>query len=163
MKSGSPFRPLAVIVGFVVDVLGTVVVVIALSIALGVLWVAQGVKPADVDAKAKALGEDPIFLGVTAGIGCAFTLLGAYVAGRMAGVKPVLHGLGVAVLGDLFGVVVTLAFPDAVDGPFWYVVASFVVPLPVGMLGGYLASFRQPPTRAADDEATDEYPSGHYD
>jgi hypothetical protein len=150
----------AVAFGLLVDIVGTISVVIAGMMVLGVVWGAQGVKPQYVEAKAEQLSQDLTFLLIGAAVGTAFTILGGYVAGRVCRTGPVLHGALVGLVGILLGLVLFVAFPaDMQKGPEWYTVGSFLVPIPAGALGGYIANLHRPKARPADREgwADDPY------
>jgi hypothetical protein len=150
----------AVAFGLLVDIVGTISVAITGMIVLGVVWGAQGVKPQDVEAKAEQLSQDVSFLLIAAAIGTGFTILGGYVAGRVCRTGPVLHGALVGLVGILLGLVLFVAFPTEMQkGPEWYTVGSFLVPIPAGAFGGYLANLHRPKPRPAGREgwADDPY------
>jgi hypothetical protein len=96
--------------------------------------VSQGLSQDEVVARMKtASGE---FLSLIIGLGC--TVLGGYVAGRMAGRAEVMHGALVAGIGML----VALLLRES-GVPTLYDIAGFAGMLPAGMLGGYMARQRQ--------------------
>lgn len=120
----------AVIVGAIVDNVATLVVMLFLMTALA----SQGLSQDEVVARMKtASGE---FLSLIIGLGC--TVLGGYVAGRMAGRAEVLHGALVAGIGML----VALLLRES-GVPTLYDIIGFAAMLPAGMLGGLTARQRR--------------------
>jgi hypothetical protein len=159
MAAGNTISVKAVAFGLLVDIVGTISVGIAAMIVLGVVWGAQGIKPQDVEAKAERLTEDPLFLLASAIVGTGFTVLGGYIAGRVCESGSVLHGALVGLVGDLLGLVLLVVFPAEMQkGSDWFTVGSFLVTIPAGAFGGYLASLHGPKPRP--EEWDDENESG---
>ena len=98
--------------------------------------------PNDREAMARWLGEAPVgaLLFVLAAYAVG-TLCGSWVAGRLAGRAPVLHGLIVAMFFLGASVVNLIRLPH----PLWFAVACLGLFLPVAWLGGRLASPRRAP------------------
>jgi hypothetical protein len=84
---------------------------------------------------ADALTSGP-FLVVVLTLGMAATLLGGFVAGRVAGARHALHG---AIVGAI-GVVFSLLTPG-VPLPTWLVVTLNVLVIPVAVLGAMIAKW----------------------
>ncbi len=120
----------AVIAGAIVDNVVTMAVMLLLMTALA----SQGISQDEVVARMKtASGE---FLSLI--IGLVGTVLGGYVAGRMAGRAEVMHGALVAGIGML----VALLLRES-GVPTLYDIAGFAGMLPAGMLGGLTARQRR--------------------
>lgn len=119
----------AVIVGAVVDNVGTMAVMLFLMTALA----SQGLSQEEVVVQMKTLSG--LLLTLIIGLGC--TGLGGYVAGRIARQSEVLHGALVAGAG----MVLALLYRES-GLPLWYDIMGFAGMLPAGMLGGELARQR---------------------
>ncbi len=130
MPKFSDIKFKAVIVGAVVDNAATLLLMTILAGAL----VSTGLSEGEVLTRMKTMGG--LLLGLILGLSC--TVLGGYVAGRMAGRAEVLHGVLVAALG----MIVALIFREG-GIPVWFDIAGFVGMLPAGMAGGYLAQRRR--------------------
>ena len=89
--------------------------------------------------------ENLFFLGV---IGVLCTVVGGYIAGRLAKNAEVKHGALVGV-GSLIMAELTEAMLGSNESiPMWYTVASYLIAIPAGALGGYLSQ-RERELRAA--------------
>ena len=122
----------AVIVGAIVDNVGTMVVMLFLMTALA----SQGISQDEVIARMKS--QSGLLLNLILGLGCTF--LGGYVAGRMARRSEVLHGALVAGIG----MVLALIWRES-GLPPWYDIIGFAGMLPAGMGGGLYARQRRMP------------------
>lgn len=120
----------AVIVGAIVDNAGTFLFMTILASAL----LSTGLSVDQVVLRMKSMSG--LLLELIVGLGC--TVLGGYVAGRMAGRAEVLQGVLVAALG----MIVALIFWEG-GTPVWLNIAGFAGMLPAGMGGGYLAYRRR--------------------
>ena len=120
----------AVIVGAIVDNAGTFLFMTILASAL----LSTGLSVDQVMDRMKSMNG--LLLELIAGLG--WTVLGGYVAGRIARRAEVLQGALVAALG----MIVALIFWEG-GSPVWVGIAGFVGMLPAGMGGGYLAYRRR--------------------
>ena len=120
----------AVIVGAIVDNAGTLFFMTLLAAAL----VSRGLSEDEVMSRMKS--ESGLLLGLIIGLGN--TVLGAYIAGRMARNAERVHGALVAVIG----MVVALIFRES-GVPAWFDIAGFAAMLPAGLFGGHLAQKRR--------------------
>ncbi len=116
----------AVIVGAVTDNAGTLFVMTLLAAALA----SAGLSEDEVMSRMRSTSG--LLLGLIIGLGC--TVLGGYIAGRIARQAERTHGALVAVIG----MVIALIFRDGGD-PAWFDITGFAGMLPAGMLGGHLA------------------------
>ncbi len=119
----------AVIVGALVDNVGTLLLMTLLATAL----VSTGLSEDEVMNRMKSTSG--LLLGLILGLGC--TVTGAYIAGWMAKRSEVLHGSLVAVCG----MIVALIFQES-GTPSWFDIAGFAAMLPAGIAGGHLAKKR---------------------
>ena len=120
----------AVIVGAVVDNSMTFFIMNLLAAAL----LSTGITEDEFMARMKS--TNGMLLGLILGPGC--TVLGAYVAGRIAKRAERLHGALVAIAG----MIVSLIFHDS-STPILFDIAGFALMLPAGIFGGYLAEARR--------------------
>ncbi len=120
----------AVLVGAVADNVGTLFLMTLLASAL----VSTGLSETEVMIRIKSTSG--LLLGLIIGLGC--TVLGGYIAGRMAGREEILHGVAVAVIGMIMASI----FREG-GTPLWFEIIGFIGMLPAGIGGGYLAQRRR--------------------
>jgi hypothetical protein len=126
----SDIRFRAVIIGAVADNAGTLFLMNLLAAAL----VSTGLSEDEVMSRMQSASG--LLLGLIIGLGC--TVLGGYVAGRMAGKDERMHGALVAMIG----MVIALIFREG-GVPAWFDIAGFAAMLPAGIAGGHLAAVRR--------------------
>lgn len=120
----------AVALGFLTDTTAS----IALSVLLVSAMSGAGIRQADILARMQSASG--LLLNTIMGLGC--TVLGGYVAGRVAKRKEIGHGAVVAVLSLLLGLILEL-FPQSNDPLRWYELLGYFFIIPSGAAGGYLA------------------------
>lgn len=126
------FNLKAVVFGVLTDVGGTVVVGGLIGLAVGIVLATSGVSIDDVQGLQFSLWAlAPAFV-----IGITFTILGGFVAGRVAKTRQVFHGGVTGVVSTLIGLPFSFSWPVA------YAVLSFVCTPPAAMLGGHLSRRR---------------------
>jgi len=130
MTDKGGIRIKAIVLGFVTDLGGSLVVGIGYGVVLGISMAVKGIPPEEI----ATLLQGPITLIPGLVFGFGFTLLGGYVAGRIAKHSEILHGGIVGLIGILLGVLFCGSLP------LWYNIISFAGVVPVGMLGGYFAN-----------------------
>ena len=116
----------AILSGVAADTIGTLIVATMLFAAMA----AAGIREDEIAARIR--GTSGLMLMLIIGLG--FTLLGGYIAGRTAGQSEALHGVLVAGIGLVLG----LVFREP-GLPLWYETVSLAAMLPAGIAGGYLA------------------------
>jgi putative membrane protein (TIGR04086 family) len=119
---------------------------VAIGVVIAFMMLAEGTPPQEVQAQL----EGPLvqWIGVLLGFGS--TLLGGYVAGRVAGCRHMLHGLIVGILGLLIGLLLSLLLGRwSVE---WPTIASFLGGIPIATLGGWLAAGTRSAKRAQRSE-----------
>ena len=121
------------LVGTAIDWGGSIVVSVSLSIAFSIVMAISGTSLDETES----LLREPFVLIPIMIIGFGFTMLGGFVAGRMAKRSEILHGGIVGGLGIPFG------FLFGASIPLWYNLISYMGVIPIGMFGGYLARLRQ--------------------
>jgi putative membrane protein (TIGR04086 family) len=87
--------------------------------------------------------SDPENLLVLGLLGTLCTVLGGYVAGRMAKDLEVKHGALVGAGSLILGAVEQVLVGEPSSFAPWYLVLGYAVAIPAGMLGGYLARRRR--------------------
>ena len=139
MNAFRQIRWVALIVSWVVDIGGSTlfsIVYFSLLVAVGRLTLAQLGSP-DFP---KIVLNDPVIFATSMAGGTFFSVLAGYVAARMAGRAPLLHGTlsSAACLGsDLLGLTTLMTYP------LWLAALGvFLSPL-AGFTGGWIASLAQ--------------------
>lgn len=67
-----------------------------------------------------------------------YTILGSYIAARLAPRNPMRHALILGIIGTVFGTAGAIATIPLKLGPAWYPIALAVTALPCAWLGGVL-------------------------
>jgi hypothetical protein len=116
----------AVLIGCLLDTIGTLSIAFAIIFAMG----AAGIPVDEISARMHGFSGLMLMLIV----GLAGTFIGGYVAGRTAGQAEILHGAVVAGIGLILGL-----FLREPNLPLWYEAVSFAAMAPIGMAGGYIA------------------------
>ncbi len=79
-------------------------------------------------------------------IGALCTVLGGYLAGRLAKSEEVKHGVLVGAVSLILGIVQTGMAGEASPVPYWYELLGYVLAIPAGALGGSFAQGRAKPS-----------------
>lgn len=133
--SGVQVRP--IIAGVVVDYVATLLAgIVYLSIFFGKEITEQGDLSEEAINEILTSPEHLLILGV---VGTLCTALGGYIAGRMAKDFEIKHGALVG-LGSLILVTLeqTMAGQSA-SYPLWFEILGYLIAVPAGALGGYVA------------------------
>jgi len=132
-------RWVALITSWIVDIGGSslfAVVYLTALVAVGRLTTAQ---VADPDF-AKTMINDPVVFGTSFAGGTFFSILAGYVAARMAGRAPLLHGVlssAACLAGDVGSLSVLMTYP------LWLAAFGILVAPLAGLAGGWVASMQQ--------------------
>jgi hypothetical protein len=86
-----------------------------------------------IEAAMRALMQDRRYLTCALMFGTASTVLGGFLAARLARAVPYFNALAFGVLGLIFSVFATG------DVPAWFKVIGFGLTIPAALLGGHLA------------------------
>ncbi|MCX6908624.1 MAG: hypothetical protein NTY01_11345 [Verrucomicrobia bacterium] len=129
MTDKTGIRIKAIVLGVLADIGVSLVVGITYGIGLTVCMFIKGIRPEEIGTHLSG----PMILIPSLLIGFGATLLGGFVAGRVAKHSEILHGAIVGALG------IPLCFLDFGSFPLWFTVVSCVGLAPAGMMGGYLA------------------------
>ena len=121
----------AILFGSLADILGTSLSGLILCFIYGVIKISQGVSAENLS---KLDVQHDFLLQVSSLIiGSVCTLLGGYIAGRMAKQSEVLHGGIVGILSLVF------ASFFIFQNPLWFNIIGFIVTIPLAMAGGHIA------------------------
>jgi putative membrane protein (TIGR04086 family) len=95
-----------------------------------------------IDKAVKEMTTSPDGLLNLAIIGALCTALGGYIGGRMARSEKIKHGALVGLASLIAGMLITAMFGEGNPVPDWYQALIYILPIPVGALGGYFAEKR---------------------
>jgi len=135
-------RPRAILLGVIVDSLATLA---ASFVLMSILAARQGLGPdGDVSEEAlDSLASSPEFLLASLVVGLACTSLGGFVGARLAGSSFARHGGWIGVGSAVVALVLSVAAgPDPSPPPLSFELASYLLLIPAGVLGGLLAEVR---------------------
>ena len=150
---GSPVRdpqvapprstPLAILLGFLVDIGGTMVFSVVAATVASISLVQSGVGTEDLG---RALGESATFqvVGLAGGLLC--TVLGGYVAARFANRGEYATAFAVGLASLVFGEAMMLF--SAQTTALWLRLAGDVLVIPAAVLGGHLRMMQKGPAPA---------------
>lgn len=135
--------PLAVLLGFVVDVGGTMVYSLVAATIASVFLVQGGLAPEELG---RALAESTGFqvAGLAGGLVC--TVLGGYVGARFAGRGEYATAFAVGLASLVFGEAMMLF--AAGDSALWLRLAGDLLVIPAAVLGGHLRVMQKGPAPA---------------
>lgn len=131
MTMGKNIKVKAILLGVLTDVAGSTVTGIVIGIGLGIALAAQHVPTNEIAIRLH--GASVLISSLILGFG--FTVLGGYVAGRVAKQSEILHGGIVGAIGILFSLF-TISYP------LWYNIVAIIGIVPFGIIGGLLARKR---------------------
>ena len=132
-------RPRAILIGVVVDHLATLVAgfVLVSIFAAQQGWERGGEIPEDA---LESLAASPEFLLASLAVGLACTSLGGFVGARRAGSAFARHGGWIGVASALLGLLLQVwSGPSAQPPPLWLEIVGYLLVIPAGVLGGFLA------------------------
>jgi hypothetical protein len=145
---GSPVRdpqaapgrstPVAIVLGFIVDVGGTMVFSLVAATVASILLVSGGTAP---EGLAAALEESGTFKLVSLAGGLSCTVLGGYVAARFANRSEYATAFAVGVASLVFGEAMMLFTTETAT--WWMRLAGDLLVIPAAVLGGHLRVLRK--------------------
>ena len=133
--AGSPVK--AVLLGVLVDILGSTAMSFAVMVVYGIFLASRGAGQEEIESAASHL--DPlsgIGLFISA-LGCVFSFLGGYVCGRVAGQAEMKWAAVVAAISFAFGLIIGLQAYSIGMNLLLTALATACV-----LLGGYVAARR---------------------
>jgi nitrate/nitrite transporter NarK len=121
---------LAIVIGIIVDMVGTMIA----SSIFTVIFVTTN--HLDIH-KIKELNINNLYISLSMIIGFIFSILGGFIAARIAKQSKLMHSAVIGIACELLGVYTILAGNSVL--PTWYHVMAFIITIPVSMCGGLLA------------------------
>ena len=139
----------AILLGFVTDVVGSMAFSIAFPLLLAIILSMTGYSGDRLEPRLlEVVKSKPyVMLSVLSGLG--FTLLGGYVAGRLAKSGEYFHSGVVGLLNILFGLFIIGLLKE------WYQILAFILVFPAAVVGGHLAKQKKkslPPEKPSPSE-----------
>lgn len=134
----SGIRPLAVVIGALVDNVATLLLSLLL---LSIVASSYGESLGELDEPAlQALSRDPGVLVSSMLLGSFCTGFGGFMAARIAACHRARHGAFVGLFAVAMGLVSYGSGTAAPHVPLWYDLLGFGLLVPVGALGGWISS-----------------------
>jgi cation transport ATPase len=130
MVEEKKFNIKAVIIGLLVDTIGSFIAGFFISFIAGMLFMSQGITQ---DQITQQLLHSKTFMNVLVFTGFSLTFLGGYVTAYIAGADELKH---TAVMGILSLIISLLFTVGQTTEQVWYLISLFVIPF--ALLGGYL-------------------------
>lgn len=91
--------------------------------------------PAEVMAAANSLGQNNDYLLTSLFLGTFSTVLGGYIAARLAKNLPLFNACAVGVVGIAIGILLC----EQSDSPGWFNALGYLSTIPAAIVGGWLA------------------------
>lgn len=129
----------AVSLGVLVDILGTLAVIVVISAIYGGYLASQGVSVPDIQARMQQESLSPIRMLLMAG-GCGFSVLAGYVCGRIARRREYRLALVTALVSSFIGT--ALSASELLSDPVRFSL-TLLLTVACTLLGGYLAARRR--------------------
>lgn len=127
----------AIIIGFVSDFVASTVFGITLSFFMAVILAMKGYKDAELESSLIKLLDGTTYRILSLIVGLGFTMMGGYLAGRIAKSGEYFHSGAVGLLNVLFGLFfIGMYFT-------WYSIIAFLLVLPAAIMGGDMARKRR--------------------
>ncbi|MCI0606409.1 hypothetical protein L0156_25780 [bacterium] len=126
----------AVLVGWGIDIAASTIFITGLTVLIGVAYGVSGNQH-----KVQDVFNSKDFLIYSLIFGLLFTVVGGYVAARIAGRREILHSVIVGVLSILTGLGCSqIGSAQAIPG--WFTTISHIITIPAAMLGGFVRAKR---------------------
>jgi len=144
--TGVKIRP--IIIGAVVDYVATYALI---TLYLIVVYMKEPLENGGLPAEAlqealkEMLSSQEGLLALLV-IGALCTVLGGYLAGRLAKAEEVKHGALVGAVSLIIGFLQTGMTGEASPVPYWHELLGYLLAIPVGALGGSFAEGRAKPS-----------------
>jgi hypothetical protein len=123
----------AVTFGVLADIAGTFLAGLLLLVVLGSVMVSRGASPEELDRTLLQSDAYLLFAGV---IGLGFTVLGGYVAARVANQREYYHGLLTGIVVLVFSEMMTSLSPEGY--PLAYRIIGDLLAIPAALFGAHL-------------------------
>ena len=119
----------AILIGLVVDIMGSIISGFILGLILGLFYAMQRMSAEQIADKMKA---PPVMIAGLI-IGFVFTFIGGFIVGRIAKKSEILNACIMGLIGVLLGVCF------ATYHPLWFNAISFTLTIPIAASGGFVA------------------------
>lgn len=127
----------AIIIGFASDFVASIIFGIALSFFMAVVLAIKGYKDAELETQLIGLLDGTTYRILSLIVGLGFTMMGGYLAGRIAKNGEYFHSGAVGLLNVFFGLFfIGMYFT-------WYSVIAFLLVFPAAIIGGDMARKRR--------------------
>lgn len=121
----------AILMGCLVDWLGTLAFSVASSLSFGILAASKGLTPQEIQSALVEWAHSTTQMVLSASYGFGFTFLGGHLAARISRADHLLNSAMVGVIGVLLGLFFISETPREI------VLLSVALSVPVSMLGGF--------------------------
>ena len=135
----------AIALGFVVDLVGTMIVSVVTTFVTGVALAAGGASPAEI-AETIQQSSGYHLIGLAGGLAC--TALGGYVAARFANHSEYANAFAVGVASLVFGEAMVLVF--GTELPLWLRLLGDLLVIPAAVVGGHARVLQKRAAATAD-------------
>jgi len=137
MKTGSLVNIKAVVAGFVSDFVASYVFTILLSLLAAFIIAGKGYEGEDFERMLLSVMKGVPYRTFSLVAGLGFTMMGGYIAARLANGGELFHSGAVGILNIIFG----LFFINM--NIAWYNFIAFILVLPAAVMGGNIAKQRR--------------------
>ena len=143
--TGDGLRIRAIVVGVVVDWVGTVFATVAIMFGVGVVLAVRLGADADIDEQMNAIVVSREFALLMAFVGTAFVSIGGFFAGIIARQEEIKHATIMGLISLALGAATQLLPIEEppVWNPVWFQFLSIAVVVPAAVFGGFLAGLRR--------------------
>ena len=122
---------LAIVLGVLTDIGGSLILGVVLGVVFAFYLLSQGASPENI---ADEMQGTTFYLVGTA-LGLCLTVLGGFIAGKVAKRSEILHGALTGATSTVLGLLMQLVQRP----PLWQVLVSAILVIPLAMLGARLA------------------------
>jgi len=137
MKISPSVNIKAISIGFASDFVASTIFGITLSFFMAVVLAIKGYRDAELESSLIRLLDGTTYRILSLIVGLGFTMMGGYLAGRIAKSGEYFHSGAVGLLNVLFGLFFIGMYLS------WYSVAAFLLVLPAALMGGDMARKRR--------------------
>lgn len=123
----------AILIGWVVDVLGTLVAILIIGLVAGIIFATRGLTE---EQMADQFNKSPSIQLVSLLIGFLITAFAGYITALIAKREEIKHALVFGLLSLITGVLMIFLFPQPI--PAWSLILGVVIIVPAALLGGYI-------------------------